>query len=108
MGVRDFMAAVDRRIFASPIVEALASFGETTGIAGAFHRKPREISLPGGDIQAITLSFDCHYVDELAQLEHGDDFTIEGEGTFRFLREVIPGGDESGLTIIELGEKLAP
>lgn len=104
--VRDFMQKIDARIFKSPIVEALASFGSTENLAGAFHAEPREIVLPGGDVMFVGISFECQYIDEIGELIENADFTVEGYGTYRFLRELQPGGDESGLTTIELGEKL--
>lgn len=100
------MAWADRRIFRSRIVEALATFGDTEDIRGAFHQQPREIEMPGGALMHVGLSFDCRYVPEIANLAINDPVTVEGYGTFRFLRELLPGGDESGLTIIELGEQL--
>lgn len=107
MTVRDFMSRVDRRIFRSKIVRALASFGDTQDVAGAFFKQPREIELAGGALQSVAISFECHYVDELADLAEGDPFTVDGV-TYRYIREVLPGGDESGLTIIELGEVMNP
>lgn len=106
MTVRDFMARIDRRIFKSKIVEALASFGSTEDIRGAFFQQYREINLPGGSVSGVGISFECQYVPAIAALAVGDPFTVEGYGTYRFLRELIPGGDESGLTVIELGEEL--
>lgn len=105
MTVRDFMARVDRRIFRSPIVRATATFGDTQGVAGAFFKEPRSIELGGGPIQTLAISFHCQYVPELADLTEGDAFTVDGEGTFSFVRELLPGGDESGLTVIELAER---
>lgn len=107
MTVRDRMAWADRRIFRSRVVEALATFGDTQDIRGAFFQQPREVNLPGGTIMSIGLSFECRYVPEIANLEVGDPVTIDGYGSYRFLRELIPGGDESGLTVVELGENLA-
>lgn len=106
MGVRDLMARVDRRIFNSQVVRATSTFGDTSGVEGAFFKEPREIELPGGSVMRVGLSFDCQYVPEIADLAINDDFTVDGEGTFRFLRELLPGGNESGMTTIELGEKL--
>lgn len=107
MTVRDNMAWADRRIFRSRVVEALATFGDTEGIRGAFFQQPREVNMPGGSVMSIGLSFECRHVPEIANLVINDPFTVDGYGTFRFLRELIPGGDESGLTVIELGETLA-
>lgn len=98
------MRRIDRRVFSSRINKAVASFGSTENIAGTFFSQPREVLTVGGSFADVSLSFDCQYVPEIATLETGDDFVIEDIGTFRFLREVLPGGDESGLTIIELGE----
>lgn len=107
MTVSDRMAWADRRIFRSRVVEALATFGDTQDVRGAFFQQPREVNMPGGSVMSIGLSFECRYVPEIANLAIGDPVTVEGYGTFRFLRELIPGGDESGLTVIELGETLA-
>ena len=101
------MAWADRRIFRSRVVEALATFGDTQEIRGAFHLQPREVSLPGGNVMHVGISFDCKYVPEIGELQLNDPFTVEGYGTYRFLRELLPGGDESGLTIIELGEVIS-
>lgn len=100
------MAWADRRIFRSRIVEAFATFGDTQDVRGAFFSQPREVTLPGGNVMGIGLSFECRYVPEIADLAINDPFTVDGYGTYRFLRELLPGGDESGLTIIELGEVL--
>lgn len=54
----------------------------------------------------VGVSFECQYDDDIAQLQLGDAIVIEDYGSFRFLRELQPGGDESGHTIIELGETL--
>lgn len=58
-----------------------------------------------GEVMGVGISFECHYTPAIASLMTGDAFTVDGEA-FRFLRELLPGGDESGLTIIELGTKL--
>ena len=42
----------------------------------------------------------------IADLAENQEVTVVGVGTFRFLCELLPGGDESGLTIIELGSRL--
>jgi len=103
MTVRDFMASVDARIFKSKVVQDVLLIGSTR-IEGAFFEQPRELSLPGADIQAVQLSFECRYESKIGNLENGDIVTIEGHGRYRFKREVLPGGDESGITVIELGE----
>lgn len=106
MTVRDVMAVFDRRILRSRIVKDLADFGTATGVEGAFHMQPRVIELPHGGVVGVALSFDTRASNEISQLQLNDPFTIQGHGTYRFLRELVPGGDESGLTIIELGENL--
>lgn len=103
MTVRDFMARVDARIFKSRITRAILTFG-TNEIEGTFFQQPREVHLPGGEIMGVGLSFECHYVAWIALLQEQDQVSVDDYGTFRFLRELIPGGDESGLTVIELGE----
>lgn len=99
------MSGVDARIFSSPIVKAIASFG-TNEVPGAFFQQPREIELPGGAVMGLALSFECRYIPAIGDLRVHDEISIDDYGTFRFLRELIPGGDESGLTILELGQIL--
>ena len=106
-GVRDFMRAVDARIYSSPIVRAVMSFG-TSELQGCYFSKPREIVLPGGAVQHVGMSFECQYDDDIATLANGDPVAVDDYGTFRFLHELQPGGDESGKTIILLGEQLNP
>lgn len=104
--VRDRMEWADRRIMRSRIVQAFATMGGTSQIQGAFFQQPREIPMPGGAVQTVGITFECRYIPEIQTMITGDAVVIEGYGTFRFLRELLPGGDESGLTIIELGEYL--
>jgi hypothetical protein len=105
MTVRDLMGRVDTRIFASQITRAIASFG-SNHIAGAFFQQPREIQFPEGGVMGITLSFECQWQPAISTLVPQDEISIDDYGAFRFLREIIPGGDESGLTVLELGEIL--
>jgi hypothetical protein len=98
------MKSWDARIFKQPIVRAEGSFG-THIVEGAFFAEPREVEVTGGAVMGVAISFECQYDARLAELAEGDDFTVDSYGTFRFLRELLPGGDESGLTIIELGSK---
>lgn len=100
--IRDVMRLVDERIFRSPIVRAVMTIG-THPIEGAFFDQPRELTMPEGGIGAIAISFECQYDPAIAELAEHDHVSVEGYGAFRFLRELLPGGDESGLTIIELG-----
>lgn len=104
-GVRDLMRRVDARIHRSKIVRAVAYFG-TSAIPGIFFDKPREVPMPGGAVMGIGISFECTYDDDIATLAQNDHITVDDYGTYRFLRELQPGGDESGKTIIELGEVL--
>jgi hypothetical protein len=106
MGVRDLMARVDARIYASQIVRAVMIFG-TSELPGAFFRKPREVALAGGQVMGVGISFECQWTNEIGNLTREDHVTVENEGTFRFLRELEPWGDESGKTVIELGEVLS-
>ncbi len=99
------ISAWDRRIFAMPIVRELATFGSHR-VHGAFTAALREISLPGGALQAAGISFECPYAPEIGELSPGDEIAIASYGVLRFVREVVPGGDESGLTVLEL-EKAA-
>jgi hypothetical protein len=103
--VRDLMRRVDARIYHSRVVRAVARFG-TSEITGAYFQKPREVILPGGGVQTVGLSFECQHVPAIADLIEGDEISIDDYGTFRFLHELLPGGDESGRTIMVLGEQL--
>lgn len=103
-GVRDFMRGIDARLYASPVVHAVASFGTTSQLQGAFFNKPREVSLPNGGVMGLGISFECQYVEEIASLTEGDPISVDDYGSFRFLRELQPGGDESGKTVLLLGE----
>lgn len=105
-GVRDRMRRIDARIYRSWIVKAVATIG-TAEISGAFFSKAREITMPGGNVMGIGISFECQYDAAIGQLELNELISIDDYGSFRFLRELIPGGDESGKTVIELGESLA-
>ena len=102
MTVRDRMAWADRRIFRSRVVEALATFGDTQDIRGAFFQQPREVNLPGGSLMSIGLSFECRYVPEIANLAVGEPFTVEGYGlplparTHPWRRRVRPHRDRAG------------
>ncbi len=104
MTVRDFMSGIDARIYSSQIVRAVADFGVVSGVIGAFFLGPREVNLPGGNVQAVELSFECTYFEELATMQVGALVEVDDYGRYRFLRELCPGGDESGQTVIELGE----
>jgi hypothetical protein len=106
MTVRDVMAMFDRRIFGSRIVKAVALIDGSIEVQGAFFHQPREIQMPGGAVQTVGISFECQYVDAIGTLDLNELVSIDNYGSFRFLRELLPGGDESGLTIIELGEAL--
>lgn len=103
MTVRDIMKRMDARIYRSKVVRAIANFGVVDGVEGAFFSKPREVPLPGGSVMGIGISFECQYREEFASLAAESLVEIE-EVRYRFLRELQPGGDESGHTIILLGE----
>lgn len=84
-------------------VQAFASFGNTPSLQGTFYARPRRVLVPGSTrFRNLSVSFDCHHVPEIAELEKGDPFVLLGVGTFRFRREVQRGGDDFGRTIIEL------
>lgn len=104
-GVRDLMARVDARIYKSKIVRALMLIG-TESIEGAFFKDYRDYPLPDGGVAGLAISFECRYSASIGQLERNDLVSIDDYGEFRFLRELIPRGDESGKTIIELGSVL--
>jgi hypothetical protein len=106
VSVREFMAAVDARILASPVVRDIMKIGSYE-VPGVFFAEPREIPLAGGSVRGVELSFDCRWEKKISQLTEQDLVTIVGFGRYRFLCEVIPGGDASGMTTLELGA-LAP
>ncbi len=106
-GVRDLMARVDARIYRSRIVRAVMTVG-THQIVGAFFSKPREVALAGGSVQSVGISFECQWDPVLATLQEQDPVSIDDYGTFRYLYPLQPGGDESGHTIIVLGEQVSP
>jgi hypothetical protein len=105
-GVRDFMRGIDARLYAAPVVHAVARFG-TDELQGAFFDKPREVSLPNGGVMGLAISFECQYDPAIATLNTNDLIAVDDYGSFRFLREIQPGGDESGKTIMILGEVVA-
>lgn len=101
--VRDLMRRMDQRIYSSRIVHAVLRFG-TSELQGAFFAKPREVFIAGVGMQGVGISFECQYDDDIASLSVLDEVSIDDYGTFLFRRELQPGGDESGKTIIELAE----
>ncbi len=105
MSARDLMATIDARIFGSRIAGDQLEFG-TNVLRGKFIRQPREVEMPGGGLRVVQLTFECRYDSDIASLAIGDEVTVQGWGNFRFLGELIPGGDESGFTVIELGTQL--
>lgn len=104
MTAKDLMARVDARILRSRIADSTAVFAGRE-VTGAFSRKSREVPLPDGGVLSVAISFDCQYVEEIGLLLTDDIVPVDGVD-YRFLRELVPGGDESGLTIVELGEVL--
>lgn len=101
--VRDLMRRMDKRIYGSRIVHSILRFG-TSELQGAFFSKPREVLVAGVGIQGVGISFECQYDDDIATLASLDEVTVDDYGTLLFRRELQPGGDESGKTIIELAE----
>lgn len=77
----------------------------TNEIVGAFNKGHREIEMRDGSIAALDISFDCQIADWIAALGEGDPVTVEGT-SYRFVRRIPDGGDETGLVIIELGSVL--
>lgn len=102
MSAADLMKRMDARIFRSRAGGDVAVINGKK-INGAFFGKPRELFRANGEMLALALSFDCHYVPTIGELAPNDVIEIKGYGNYRFLREFVPGGDESGKTIIELG-----
>lgn len=102
MGGRDVFARMDARIDNSRIGYMLL-LGGSTRIPGHFFREPRLVESRAGNAQGVDLSFDCQYVAAIGALSSGDAVEIEDVGRFRFLNEVDPGGDDSGMTTIVLG-----
>jgi hypothetical protein len=101
MSSADLAKWLDGRVFGSRIGDAMLI--GSTRIEGAFFDVPRDLELPNGSIRALALSFDCHYDASIGRLSAGDLVQIEGRGRYRFMSEVIPGGDHSGKTTVELG-----
>lgn len=102
-----------------PVIDALifGAIGETAifggnEAAGIFSNKYREIEYPNGTIVGLDISFDCQWQAFMGSLAEGDAVTITYPGTdrasesYRFLRRLPATGDESGLTIMELGSVL--
>lgn len=102
MDFRELSKRASARIYGSRLGNT-ARWG-TTEKRGAFFSKPRELEVNGQAILSAGLSFDMTYDDDVAQLDPDDLITIDGEGTFRFLRELQPGGDDSGNTTLVLGK----
>lgn len=101
MGIADLMKRVDARIDRSRIGDLLLV--GSTGIKGHFFSQPREALGADGTVNAIAISFDCQYQAVIGTLSAGSLVEIEGHGRFRFLNELIPGGDDSGMTTLVLG-----
>lgn len=102
MSAADLMKRMDARIFRSRAGGDVAVINGVD-VQGAFFKKARDVSLASGEVIGLAISFDCHYDPVIAELAINDVIEITEQGTFRFLRELVPGGDESGLTILELG-----
>jgi hypothetical protein len=102
MSAADLMKRMDERIFRSRAGGDIAIVNSEE-IAGAFWNKARDVTLASGEVVGLAISFDCHYVPVIGELATNDQIEVQGYGAFRFLRELVPGGDESGLTILELG-----
>lgn len=99
MGIADLMKRVDARIDNSRIGDVLI-LGPIR-ISGHFFDTPREGL--SGEVQATALSFDCQFQPAIGRLGAGAQVEIEGHGKYRFLNELVPGGDDSGMTTLVLG-----
>jgi len=83
-----------------------------TEVLGKFFNRYRELDYSNGTTVGLSISFDCQWQDFMADLEEGDTITIKYRGTdkadesYRFLRRIPPGGDESGKVTLELGTVL--
>ena len=82
------------------IIGDVATIG-TTEVKGKFFRRYREVALPDGQIAGLDLSFDCNVSATVLALQEDDEVEIDGTA-YRFCRHVPPGGDESGLVVLEL------
>lgn len=82
--------------------QAFALFGENITIQGSYYAHPRDVKLPSGRIERIARSFECRHVQQLGELDAGEPIEVQGFGLFSFVRELVPGGDEAGRTVIEL------
>lgn len=98
MGLADEMPDIRTEVFG--LIGDVMSIG-TSDVTGKFFRRYREVALPNGQIAGLDLSFDCNVSDEVLALVEDDEVEIDGT-TYRFCRHVPPGGDESGLVVLEL------
>lgn len=93
------MAGIDAKLF-DKLGETAVIEGEE--VKGVFHKGYREIQTRDGIVVGLDLSFDCQYQSFMNNLTTASTLTVEGD-TYRFLRQIPEGGDESGLVILELG-----
>lgn len=100
------MPEIDALIFDK--IGEVGVFGEHEAV-GVFSNKYREIEYSNGTIVGLDISFDCQWQSWMADLTEGDAVTIQYPGSdkasesYRFIRRVPVKGDESGLTVMELG-----
>lgn len=107
------LAVIQREVDASIFEDSgeILRFGSNEA-PGILNKSYREIEYPSGFVVGLAISFDCTWADWMATLTEGDEVSAHGLneagsevdlGSFRFVRRIPPGGDESGLVILELG-----
>lgn len=98
MPLADEMPAIREDVWA--LIGDMAAIG-TSDVRGKFFKRYREVQLPDGNVAGLDLSFDCNVNADILALQENDEIVIQGT-TYRFLRRVPSGGDESGLVTLEL------
>jgi GrpB-like predicted nucleotidyltransferase (UPF0157 family) len=101
----DMMKTVDAKIYAA--IGELAHIG-STNVPGIFSKKYLEVQLENGTVAGLAISFSCQYDDVVAALTAGTNIDVLNQdgvvmGTYKFIRHVPPGGEESGRVHLELG-----
>lgn len=100
------MQSLDNSIFAT-LGETMLLPNSSDPIKGIFYNRYHEFTLSDNTVVGFEIAFHCQFVNELLELEENDEIEIfaddESLGIFFFRRRVPTHGDESGLTILELG-----
>jgi len=98
------MPGIDATIFAAIGETAVIDGQEVKGI---FTKRYREIEGRDGSIVGLDISFDCQHQAFMDDLAPGDTITIkvaddDAGVDYKFRRQLVRRGDESGLIIMEL------